>query len=65
MHTHPTSWRSILILSSQPHLGLPSGLFPSGFPTKIQYAPLLHPCYMHHPSHHSPFYHPYNIWQAV
>jgi hypothetical protein len=29
----PTSWRSILILSSHLHLGLPNGLFPSGFPT--------------------------------
>jgi len=27
-------WRSILILSSILHLGLPIGLFPSGFPTK-------------------------------
>ena len=35
---HPTSWRSILILSS---LGLPSGVFPSGVPTKTLYAPLL------------------------
>ena len=26
---HPTSWRSILILSSHLRLGLPSGLFPS------------------------------------
>ena len=31
---HPTSWNSILILSSHLHLGFPSGLLPSGFPTK-------------------------------
>ena len=29
---HPTSWRSILILSSHLHLGLPICLFPSGHP---------------------------------
>ena len=38
---HPTSWRSILILSSQSRLGLPSGLFPSGFSTRNLYTPLL------------------------
>jgi hypothetical protein len=37
----PTSWKSILILSSYLCLGLPSGLFPSGFLTKILYTPLL------------------------
>ena len=36
---HPTSWRSILISSSHLRLGLPSGLFPSGFPTNTLYTP--------------------------
>jgi len=35
----PTSWRSILMLSSHLRLGLPSGLFPSGFPTRTLYTP--------------------------
>ena len=38
---HPqTSWRSILILSSHLRLGLPNGLFPSGFPTRTLCTPL-------------------------
>ena len=37
---NPVPWRSILILSSRLRPGLPSGLFPSGFPTKTLYAPL-------------------------
>ena len=43
MPPHTTSWRSILILYSHLGLGLPSGFFPSGFPTKTLYTPLLSP----------------------
>ena len=43
IHPHPTFWRSILILSTHLCLGLPSGLFPSGFPTKTLYTPSPHP----------------------
>ena len=59
---HPTSWRSILILSSHLRLGLSSCLVQSSFPTKSPYAPLLspHTCYMPRPSH-SQLDHPNNI----
>jgi hypothetical protein len=54
------------MLSSHLCLGLPSGLFPSGFPTKTLYTCTLpHTFYMPRPSHSSRFDHPYNIWRAV
>jgi hypothetical protein len=42
---HTTSWRStlILVLSSHLHTGIPSGPFPSGFPTKTLSATLYLP----------------------
>ena len=68
VHTppHPTSWRSILILSYHLCLGLPSGLLPSGFPTKTLYMPVFSP-YIPHPSHSSQFYHLNNIgcWMQI
>jgi hypothetical protein len=39
----PTSWRSIPILPTHLRLGLPSGLFQTGLPTKNLYAPLFSP----------------------
>jgi len=50
-----------IILPSKP--GSPSGLFPSGLPTKT---PLLtHTHYIRHPSHSSRVYHPNNIGWGV
>jgi len=58
IHPHPTSWRSSLILSTHLRLGLPSGLFPSSYPTKTLYSPLLtHTRQMPSPSHYSRCYH--------
>jgi hypothetical protein len=43
VHTAPSYLRPTLILSTYLCLGLPIGLFPSGFPTKILYTFLLSP----------------------
>jgi len=48
---HPTSCKSILILSSHLLVGIPSGFFPSGFPTKTLYMPLLLPIRATCPAH--------------
>ena len=47
---HPTSWRSVLV-STHLHLGLPSVLFPPGFPAKTMYTPLLSPIRATCPAH--------------
>jgi hypothetical protein len=52
-----TSWRSLLILISRLRLGLPNGLFPSGFPTKTMCTPL--------PSPYAPHAHPISFFSNL
>jgi hypothetical protein len=49
--SQPVYLRFIVILSSYLRLGLPSGLFPSGFPTRILYAFLISPSRATCPAH--------------
>ena len=59
---HPTSWRSILILSSHLHIGSPRWSHSLRFPHQnpVYHSPLPHTRYMPRPSHSSRFYHPNN-----
>ena len=52
MPLHPNSCRCILILSSHLLLGLTSGHFPSGYPTKTLYTLLHSPIYATCPVQH-------------
>ena len=51
IYLHPTSWRSILILCTNLHLGLPSGIFTSGLPNQDLYTPLSPPIRATCPAH--------------
>ena len=63
--SRPFPSRFFKINSNNIHLrsGLPSGLFPSGFPAKTLWAPLLSP--LRATSHSSWFDHPKSIWWVV
>ena len=51
VHIPTSHFQKIQLISSHLRLGLPSGLFPSGFPTKILYKPLLSPTRTTCPAH--------------
>jgi hypothetical protein len=63
---HTISLRSILILSTHLRLGLPIGLFPSGFPAKsYMHSASPHSCYMSCPSHPTWLDHSNYIWKRA
>jgi hypothetical protein len=63
---HPTSTRSILILSNHLRLGLPSGSFPQAFlPTTYTRSSSPHSCYMPRPSHPLLLSYSKNTWRRV
>jgi hypothetical protein len=63
---HPTSRKSILILSSHLRLGLSSGSLPQVSPLKpFMQLSSPHTCYIPWPSHSSWFNHPNDIWWGV
>jgi hypothetical protein len=67
VHTIPSYIsKIILILAIHLRLGLPSGFFPTGFPTNILYAFLYEPhsCYMPCPSHSPRLYHSNYVWRV-
>jgi hypothetical protein len=59
------SWTFILILSSHLRLSLPGCPFPSRFPARTLYAPVLHTCHLPEPSHSSWPDHSNNVWWGV
>ena len=62
---HPTSWRSILILSNL-HVGLPSGLSLVSHHQNLQHTSLVYrKCYTPRPSHSSKLDHYNKIWREV
>ena len=51
IYPHPTSWRSILTLSTHLRLDIPSSLFPSGFPTQTLHTSISSPIRATCPAH--------------